>query len=233
MRMAVGNLRAHKMRSFLTILGIFIGIATVITMTALVRGLNTRVTLSINNAGPNLLFLRKFDAALYVGGLPKELRNRKNFNTGDVEAIRALPEVHEACPLHINQARLTYRGERTQNMFLLGTTPAFLQVRNAYLEDGRFLTWEDVQHRRRVAVLAVGAVEALFPDIDPIGKRIRIAGEQYEVVGTLERQENLFSEDAVQYVILPQTSFRTQFGSSSSCGPDARCRRARTTISPS
>jgi putative ABC transport system permease protein len=212
MRMALGTLRSHKLRSFLTILGVFIGIATVITMVSLIRVLNTRVTMSINNAGPNLLFLRKFEAALFVGGIPKELRDRKDFKLEDADAIRALPEVLEACPLHFTQARLTYRGERTQNMFILGTTPGFLRVRNAILEDGRFITRDDVEHRRKVAVLAVGAVEALFPHVDPVGKKIRIGGEQYEVVGTLERQENLFSEDAVQYVILPQGSFQNQFG---------------------
>ncbi|MEE9226655.1 MAG: ABC transporter permease [Acidobacteriota bacterium] len=211
-RMAIGTLRAHKLRSFLTILGIFIGIATVITMTALIRGLNARVSTAINNAGPNLLLLRKFNAALFVGGIPDELANRKHFRPEDVDAIRGLPEVLEACPIHLFQGRLSYRGERTQNLFILGTTSSFLRVRNAILQDGRFLTRDDVNHRRRVVVLAMGVVEALFPHIDPIGKRIRVEGEQYEVVGTLERQENLFSTDAAQYVLLPQTTFENQFG---------------------
>ena len=212
MRMALSTLRAHKMRSILTILGIFIGISTVITMTALIRGLNKRVEMSINDAGPNLLFLRKFDAGVFVGGLPDELRNRKDFTPKDVVAIRALPEVAAACSLHFTQGRLSYRGERTNTLFLLGTDPEFLRVRNAYLSEGRFLTWQDLHHRRKVAVLAEGAVEALFPYVDPVGKKIRIDGEQYEVVGTLERQENLFSDDPAQYVLLPQTAFQNQYG---------------------
>ncbi len=212
MRMAFGAIRSHKLRGILTILGVFIGIATVITMTALIRGLNARVTMQINDAGPNLLFLRKFDAALFVGGLPKELRDRKNFRVEDAEAIRQLPEVLEACPIHFIQERLSYRGERTEPLFVLGTNSSFLRVRNAILQDGRFLTREDVEHHRRVAVLATGAVEALFPHIDPIGKKIRIRGGQFEVVGTLEKQENLFSDDPVQYVLLPQTAFVKEFG---------------------
>ncbi|HEV8335205.1 MAG TPA: ABC transporter permease [Candidatus Polarisedimenticolia bacterium] len=211
-RMALATLRANKLRSGLTILGIVIGIMAVVGMTALVRGLNTSVQSLIQGAGPHILFLRKFEPALFVGGLPEELRHRKDFKVEDATAIRGLPSIRESCPLVPAFGVLTNGRRKSEPLIIIGASEAFLDVRNVQIADGRAMTREDVLHRRNVAVLAEGPVLALFPNQDPIGRKFRIGSELYTVVGTFKKFPNPFSRDPDQYVVIPYTAHQKQFG---------------------
>ncbi len=211
-RMALSALRANKLRSGLTILGVVIGIMAVVGMTSLVRGLDTSVQSLIQGAGPHILFLRKFEPALYVGGLPEELRHRKDFEVEDAAAIRELPSIRESCPLVAAFGVLSSGSRRSEPLVIVGASEAFMEVRNVEIDAGRFLSRQDVDHRRNLAVLAEGPVLALFPNQDPIGKKIRIAGEQYTVVGTFKRFPNPLSQDPDQYVVIPFTTHQKQFG---------------------
>jgi putative ABC transport system permease protein len=211
-RMALSALRANKLRSGLTILGIVIGIMAVVGMTALVRGLDTSVQGLIQGAGPHILFLRKFEPALFVGGLPEELRHRKDFKVEDAAAIRELPSIRESCPLVPAFGVLTCGSRKSEPLIIIGASEAFMEVRNVQIDAGRFLSREDVDHRRNLAVLAEGPVLALFPNQDPIGKRIRIGAEQYTVVGTFKKFPNPLSREPDQYVVIPFTTHQKQFG---------------------
>ncbi len=212
LRMSVATLRANKMRSILTVVGIFIGITAVVGMTSLVRGLNTSVQSLIQGAGPHIIFLRKFEPALFVGGLPEELRHRKDFKVEDAAAIRELPSIKESCPLVPWSEALSAGRRKTVRQFVLGASEAFLQVRNVEIGYGRFLTREDVEHRRNVVVLAEGPVLALFPNQDPLGRKVRIGQEQYTVIGTFKKFPNPFSREPDQYVVIPYTTHQKQFG---------------------
>jgi len=212
LRMALATLRSNKLRSSLTILGIVIGITAVVGMTALVRGLNTSVQSLIQGAGPHILFLRKFEPAFFVGGLPEELRHRKDFKVEDAAAIRELPSIKESCPLVPGFGTLSHGRKKTVQMFIIGASEAFLEVRNVQVGDGRFLTREDVRHRRNVAVLAQGPVDTLFPNQDPLGQSIRIGPEQYTVIGVFKKFPNPFSREPDQYVVIPYTAHQKQFG---------------------
>jgi putative ABC transport system permease protein len=211
-RMALSNLRTNKLRSGLTILGIVIGIMAVVGMTALVRGLNTSVQSLIQGAGPHILFLRKFEPALMFGGLPEELRHRKDFKVEDAAAIRELPSIRDSCPLIPSFGVLSNGNRKSEPLIIIGASEAFLEVRNVQIADGRFLSREDVAHRRNLAVLAEGPLLALFPNQDPIGKTFRIGTEQYTVVGTFKKFPNPFSRDPDQYVVIPYTAHQKQFG---------------------
>ncbi len=210
--MALSALRANKLRSALTILGIVIGIMAVVGMTSLVRGLNTSVQGLIQGAGPNILFLRKFEPALFVGGLPEELRHRKDFKVEDAAAIRELPSIRESCPLIPAFGVLAYGNKKSQPLVIIGASEAFMDVRNVQMDAGRFFSREDVEHRRSLAVLADGPIQALFPNVDPLGKKIRIGSEQYTVVGTTKRFPNPLSREPDQYVVIPYTTHQKQFG---------------------
>jgi len=212
LRMALSTLRANKLRSILTVLGVFIGIAAVVGMTSLVRGLNTSVQSLIQGAGPHIIFLRKFEPALFVGGLPEELRHRKDFKVEDAAAIRELPSIKESCPLIPWSDVLSAGRRKTVRQFVLGASEAFLQVRNVEIADGRFISREDVSHRRNVVVLAEGPRVALFPNQDPLGKKVRIGTEQYTVIGTFRKFPNPFSREPDQYVVIPYTAHQKQFG---------------------
>src|SRR5438093_2286115 len=140
----------------------------VVGMTSLVRGLNASVTSLIQGAGPHILFLRKFEPALMFGGLPEELRHRKDFKVEDAAAIRELPSIRDSCPLLPAFGVLSNGSRRSEPLIIIGASEAFLEVRNVRIADGRFLSREDVAHRRSVAVLAEGPLLALFPNQDPI-----------------------------------------------------------------
>src|SRR5580765_4736596 len=212
LRMALSTLRVNKLRSSLTVLGIVIGITAVVGMTSLVRGLNTSVQSLIQGAGPHIIFLRKFEPAIVVGSLSEEVRHRKTFKVEDAAAIRELPSIRDSCPLVPGFAALSNGRQKTVQMFIIGASEAFLEVRNVQVGDGRFLTREDVSHRRNVAVLAQGPVDTLFPNQDPIGRSVRIGAEEYTVVGVFKKFPNPFSREPDQYVVIPYTAHEKQFG---------------------
>ncbi len=212
LRMAFDTLRANKLRSSLTILGVVIGITAVVAMTSLVRGLKSSVEGLLQGAGPHIIFVRKFEPAFFVGGLPEELRRRKDFKLDDVAAIRELPSIKEACPLIPGFGSLSNGRVKTERMFIIGASEAFLHVRNVQVGDGRFLSREDVLHSRNVAVLAEGPVLTLFPNQDPLGRTIRIGSERYTVIGVFKKFPNPFSREPDQYVAIPHTAHRKQFG---------------------
>jgi putative ABC transport system permease protein len=210
--MALDTVRANKLRSSLTIVGIVIGIMAVVGMTALIRGLDTSVKQFLLGAGPHILFVRKFEPALFVGGLPEALRRRKNFKVEDAAAIRELPSIKEACPLMVYNGVLRRGSQKTPGQLVIGASEAFLEVRNVDISDGRFITRDDVQRRRNVAVLAEGPILVLFPNEDPIGKAIRIGSERYTVVGVFKKFPNPFSRAPDEYVLIPHTTHQKQFG---------------------
>jgi putative ABC transport system permease protein len=211
-RMALATLKGNKLRSSLTILGVVIGIMAVVGMTSLIRGLDSSVKGFLEGAGPHILFVRKFEPAIFVGGLPEELRRRKDFKIEDVEAIRELPSIREACPLIPGFSDLSSGRRKTATMIVIGASEAFLEVRNVSIGAGRSLSREDVRHSRNVAVLAEGPVQVLFPNQDPIGRSIRIGAERFTIIGVFKKFPNPFSREPDQYVLIPYTAHRKQFG---------------------
>jgi putative ABC transport system permease protein len=223
--MALDTLRSNKMRSALTVLGIVIGITSIVGMTALIRGFDESLRDSIRALGPRTIFVQRFGAVSFSSGARfLDLIRRPTLKVEDGEAIRRLaPSVAlvdtwlGAGAGQPTQERIFYRGQRTQPLVIMGTSETFVDVNFAKIVAGRSFTEQEVRRRRNVAVIGYGGFEALFAKsgIDPIGKHVRIGVAEYTIVGVIGKRPaaggfNLGQDD---FAIIPYTTFRRQFGS--------------------
>ena len=222
--MAFDTLRSNKMRSALTVLGVVIGVTSIVGMTSLIRGFDTSLRNSINSLGPNTIFIQKFGGlSLSTGASFMELIRRPNLTVQDMEAIERLGTTvgmtdiwMGAGPPGPTLERFFYRGERTRPAAVMGTTEQYVSINFAKMFAGRSFTQQEVQRARPVAVLGYSAYEALFEKrgIDPVGKPIRIGRIEYTVLGVVGKRPSPggFSLGQDDFAIVPYTVYRKQFG---------------------
>lgn len=219
-RFARGALVSHKLRSTLTVLGIVIGVATVISMVSIIEGFNRNVIGNLERFGATLVQFQKFDSRFGPGGPPDEsIRNRKNLTYEDSLALKALvPDMAAVSPERYwfpfdgQQVPLAkYGGEEAQPDTMIGVNEDYPAANNQYVGEGRFITASDVQRSAQVVVIGDEVAQTLFPGLDPLGKRVSIAGRTYLVVGVMERQGQSFFESVDQHLYMPITTFDAHF----------------------
>ena len=198
--MALDTLRANKLRSGLTILGIVIGVMTVITISSVVNGLNTRVEGLVQSLGSNVLFVFRFPV---FGQRPTtEMLTRKQLTFDDSVAMGNLPHVIAVSPAlqytdnnapgRAGVTAIKGGGRKMQNTILTGVTTAQKDVNDLDLVDGRFLTEDDQQRAARVTVLGYDTADQLFPGQSAVGKEVDAAGMLFTVVGVLNQRKQAF-----------------------------------------
>ena len=218
--MALDTLRANKMRSALTIVGVVIGISAIVGMTSLIRGFDRSLRAMIEELGPSTIFVAKFSGLSFMSGKDfMDLIRRPNLTPDDAKAIGRLPSVRWVDlglggGMDAEMERIFFRGEKTKAMPILGASEYFPQVGFVPVETGRFFTSAELNHRRAVVVLGQAPYRTLFPVIDPIGKNVRIGGQQYTVVGVLAERPRPGGFNAGQddFVVIPYTRYQSQFG---------------------
>ncbi len=220
--MAVTTIRTQKMRSGLTILGIVIGITAIVGMTSLIRGFDESLRDSIREIGPDTLFVSQFSGLSLMSGADlNELLKRPTLTPADARAIERQAESIARVAIMIDQggpgasrSRVHYRGERTKLISITGATHNFPDVFHVAVEQGRFFTQGEVSHRRRVVVLGQTPYQALFPNVDPIGKTVRIGNQPYTVVGVIGPRAGIGALDAGQddIALIPYSAYQRQFG---------------------
>jgi putative ABC transport system permease protein len=222
--LAFDTLRANKLRSGLTVLGIVIGITSIVGMTSLIRGFDKSMQDTMKTLGPNTIFIAKFSAiSLTSGASFIDMVRRPNITADDAEAIKKLApsagmvDVWLGAGAQPTMERVFYRGERTKSLSVLGTSERFVEINFATLVAGRVFTDSEVQRRKQLAVLGYGPYEALFErkGIDPIGKKVRLGVIEYTIVGVMGKRPGIGGFNAGQddFVVIPYTTFRKQFGS--------------------
>ena len=190
--MSIDTLRTSKMRSALTVLGVVIGITSIVGMTSLIRGFDQSLRDSISQLGPNTIIVQKWGALSIVGGGKSflDVARRPNLTMEDARAIErdcpsvALVDVWLGA-FGNAQSRIYYGHERTRRVGILGATENWSAVNFAKLEAGRAFISADTDHRRNVVILGNSPWKALFPNLDPIGKTVRIGSSQFTVIGVL------------------------------------------------
>ena len=222
--MALDTLWANKMRSALTILGVVIGITSIVSMTALIRGFDTSLRDSIRSLGPRTIFVQRFGAVSFSSGASfVDLIKRPGLTVDDGEAIKRLAPSVALVDTWLGTGgpptteRLFYGSDRTVPQVIMGASEAFVDVNFAKILLGRSMTQQEVERRRAVAVLGYGPYEALFEakGIDPIGKQVRIGASRYTVIGVIGKRPSLggFGPSPDDFAIVPYTAYRRQFGS--------------------
>lgn len=214
-RLAVNSLIANPLRTMLTSLGIIIGVLAVVGMSSLIEGLNKYVTAELSEIGSETFYIQSNPSVeIRVGGHS----NRQEWEDLTLEDKRAL-EANSPSILFVSAystlfgVEVRFGGEKTNpNVLLYGADQYLPRVQGLGLDAGRFLAPIDDSNRRNVAILGVDVVETLFPNVDPLGREIRIDSHRYRVIGILERQGEFlgFSQDNV--VIIPVSSFRKYWG---------------------
>jgi putative ABC transport system permease protein len=214
---AVDIIRAHRMRSALLILGVAIGITTILMIVTILSGLSRKVYQDLASANRPYIYMTKFD--LLVGGDTQQEQAARHPNLTREDAS----ELARLCPNldtveFINETVggekvLRYGGEKTAPMTILGCGAGMLQVFSMRVDRGRFITEMDVQYRERVIVLAAGPARDLFPGLDPIGRYVNIDGKRYRVVGTLEKRRHIAGGMADNFAAIPHTAAGKDFES--------------------
>jgi putative ABC transport system permease protein len=196
--LALDSLRRNKLRSFLTVLGVVIGVATVIGMSSIISGLNNNVVGQIEELGSNLIFISRFPPTMN-GRLPPEIINRKKLTLDDARAIEGLPLVRAVAPVlryfaisaNSNSFTVRYRDRTAKNTIIEGVTPQQEVVMNLQLAAGRWINDADHRHKANVVVLGHDTAETIFPaNVDPIGKEVEIEGNTFRVTGVLEKRKD-------------------------------------------
>src|SRR6476660_9939286 len=169
--MAVDTLRTNKLRSTLTILGVSVGVITVIFMVSIIQGLNKAFADQVESLGSNTIFISKFSPSFGRPPGPEEI-HRKDLGMADAEAVRReAPSVAGVSPIHRKlAATVRYQDKQTDTPILLGVTPYYEFVHTQYAANGRFVNDIDMQDRSNVTIIGVDVKRALFPYEDPIDK---------------------------------------------------------------
>ena len=198
--MALDTLRANKLRSGLTILGIVIGVMTVITISSVVNGLNQSVTGLVESLGSNVLFVFRFPA--FAGRPTTEMLTRKQLSYEDAIAMGQLPHVVAISPAlqytdnnapgRAGKTSIKGNGKTMQNTILTGVTSQEQDVHDLAMLEGRFFNEEDEQRAAKVTVLGHDTAAQLFPGQSAIGKEVEAAGMLFTVVGVLDKQKQAF-----------------------------------------
>ncbi|MGH9638592.1 MAG: ABC transporter permease [Bryobacteraceae bacterium] len=216
--LAVETIRAHKMRAFLTIIGIVIGTGTIIGVGAILTGFNSNMTAMLNSFGPNSIIVYKFQAGLRTSQPTPEERNRKNLVYQNVLDIR---NNCDACtlvsPMIFPQNNFSidarYKGNDMYSISLMGVEEAYAQEGQADIHAGRFFTKEENLRRAPVAVIGADLEKALYANVDPIGKPITVNGQRFTVIGTMNRPAASFFGQEDKRVLLPYFTFHKHYPS--------------------
>ncbi len=188
-------LRSSKTRSGLTILGVVIGVATVMSMAAIVQGIRDQILHTIEVAGPTTFYVMKFfsQTPLNPEQLPKEVRVRPDLTPHEAERIQDLPEVEYAAIWAQLFGRVEYQGARTQQITFFAADDRYSTVQGGDLARGRWFSRAELRSGASVAVLDESVAHTVFRRIDPLGRTVRIQGRPATVIGIYQPPANIFS----------------------------------------
>jgi putative ABC transport system permease protein len=212
--LALDTLRAHKLRSFLTVLGVVMAVAVIMLVAALLAGFDQTVTEAITGYGADTAFISRFDQGPRVGRRPKEERERKPLTLEDGEAIAEQCPAVKRATVWISQweeaHRVRHKDSEVVGIDFRGAFPNFPEVyANATMKQGRFFTQAENLHREKLVVIGEDISDTLFPSLEAVGKELLIDGSSFLVIGVFEKPKGGFGgNDEDKRVIIPYYTFR-------------------------
>ena len=192
-RIALDTMRTSKMRSALTILGVVIGVATVMAMAAIVQGVRDQILHTLEIAGPTTFYVVKTSTPTNPNQLPAAIRDRPDVAPREATAVATLPRIQYAAIWGQTMGRVEYRGIRTQQVAVFGADNGFPEVQGGDLLAGRWFTRAELAGGAAVAVLDQDVARRLFGREDPLDKVVRVGGWPARVIGVYEQPANIFS----------------------------------------
>ncbi len=210
--MALDTVRANKLRSMLTILGVSVGVVTVMFMVSIIQGLNKAFAAQIESLGSNTIWALKFDPSFGHQPNAEEL-HRKELTIEDADAIRReAPSIAGVSPFYRKIAEtVRYQDKQSDTPILLGVTPYHEFTLSSYVGYGRYISDLDVEERTNVCVLGLDVVRALFPYENPLDKEIKIAGRPFHVIGVMEPLGSILGQSRDNSIYIPISTFHKYY----------------------
>jgi putative ABC transport system permease protein len=217
---AMDTLRSSKVRSALTVLGIVIGVSSVISMAAIIQGLNKFVQDRVESLGSRTYFLTRFPPGTDPAHMPERIRTRRYLEYNYADYVRAAaPDVEDVTTVgtrgfFLGDSNLITSGDRSvEKVIVRGAEPEYTVALPLFnIERGRFISAFDQEHARPVVVLGASISESLFPNTDALGQTVRINGAAYEVIGVFSHDQGLFLGPGVDiFAIIPLSNFKKQY----------------------
>jgi putative ABC transport system permease protein len=208
LKLALSALRAHKLRSFLTLLGVILAVTTLVAVMSVIAGLNLYVADRIANLGANVFLVHRFGIITSEDQWIKA-QKRPLINYDDYVRLRDNMKLASAVAAEEDHNVEVKSGNLTmENVQMLGTTANFAEVRNLYAAQGRFITPADEEHHSEVVFIGPDLATKFFPNVDPLGKTVRVQTHTYEVIGVAEPLGSAFGQSQDNYMIMPLSAWR-------------------------
>jgi len=218
LKTATLGLKANRMRSILTTLGVIIGVGTLISMVSIIEGINTYTYRLFGSIGSNLIYVQKFKWQIFVGGgggsrraYWREIARRPDLTLEDAAAIQSLPSVKVAAATRtLRSLKVKYKTEELESK-AIGVTPEYIEISGYDIEAGRPFIEHDITYRRAVCILGKYQVENLFGGESPLGKDITIEGHRFTVIGILKERGQLLDNNLDDIVLIPLSTAERYF----------------------
>jgi putative ABC transport system permease protein len=212
-KLALQSLWANKMRSILTLIGVVMGVASVIMVITLVNGANKYVATKLSGYGADVFTVTRMSSVIFTAEDYFRYKKRKIVRIEDYEAIReACTECAEIGAMLDKSTKVVYNGHSSDNTDLRGYTATMLPLNNIDIAIGRGFTPADVDHATHDAVVGYDIVDNILGDGDPIGKEIRVDGQPYTIVGVGDRQGKTLGQSQDNWVAIPITAYQQIYG---------------------
>jgi putative ABC transport system permease protein len=204
-------LSSHKLRSGLIILGVSIGVAALMGMVSILAGLGEKIAHDIHSSEQTVVVVMKFD--FFVGGFDESMLHRKEITEEDATALRQECKALQYVTFLVQpqgppQFTLKAGNEKSRMIQVVGAQPSLFNIWSLDLELGRMFTDEEVLHRSKVIVLGHSPRRDLFPNTDPIGKKVKLGNDDYTVIGSFVERKTIFGSMGENFVLIPNTTYK-------------------------
>ena len=207
MKQALRALASNKVRSFLTMLGVIIGIFSVITLVTIGEGAKTYVTDQIKNLGAG------YDSFILVAGKDHNSPPNPKFTYADIAFLKSrVPEIRDIASLNPSSGDVYYGKKKLKSPLIFGATANIMEAMGGKIQLGRFFTQADVESRRKVAVIGPSVMRDFFGESNPIGEKIKIKGVNYLVIGVSQARGSIGPVDVDKRIMLPITTVKNMLG---------------------
>src|SRR6266700_7134156 len=214
---AADSIRAHKLRAALTVLGLTMGVATLVTVMTLVQGANTYVEQKIANLGTNVFRIAKTPFAVVDFTVVVKALKNKNVDTGDLAAVAELCRVCDLVGASANGSlSVQYRNKQVDDTTIIGYSPNMADIDTRILDEGRYFTASEDRHAAYVCIIGASLVDQFFGGANPVGRNIRTGSQEFTVVGTFQKLGSVLGQDQDNFVIVPLTTYLKIRGTRSS-----------------
>jgi len=217
LKVAFASLRGNKLRSSLTMLGIVIGIFSIISISTVITMLQNSISEGLSQLGKNTFQIQKFPA-MQQGRLSDKIRNRKNLTVEDYYRLREMLQEAKLVGAEQWQFGKLFKSqwdETNANIQIAGATPEALLTNDWVVAEGRAISQDDMDHNRRVCVLGTDVAKKLFPRIDPLGQEVKVDGLRLTVIGVFTSRGAMFGQSRDGFVATPLSTFQAKYGKTS------------------